>query len=532
MTLRPLRWLLLLALAAVVPPAAAAEEVRAAKLAGTVTDEAGRPIAGAWVVVNRTQEAPLEGGLPQGKADERGRFELTVRFRKADRVVVREVWVGAKAYVRADVNRAIALKDGESATIDVALARGEPLAGVIRIPLTALERRAGIKAEEQRILFEVAGGKFRQLHLSEKGGRFELYVPAGEYAVRCLASEGAPAWEGLKAGRTDLALEPKPFAWTEESAGKAFDDLWAAMDRSYSYFALKKDVDWPALKEKYRSRAAKAKSARELADVLREMLAQLKDLHVWIDTPEGTVGTFASAATPNWNRKATLDLLEQTTECGKFAVVGRTKGDGLGYFLMVRQSAADDEGVKQALAAIEKLRDAPGFVVDLRAANGGDERKARQIARLFCGKKTVYAKSKYRDGPGHGDFTREFDRWLEPAERPYLGPVVCLIGPGAVSSGEGFVKMMRALPHVTTVGLPTRGASGNPQPVELAGGGVAVWFSRWVDLLPDGTPTEGVGIAPEVEVREPAAAYAERDPTLEKGLEVLRAKVSKAKPGR
>jgi hypothetical protein len=44
-------------------------------------------------------------------------------------------------------------------------------------------------------------------------------------------------------------------------------------------------------------------------------------------------------------------------------------------------------------------------------------------------------------------------------------------------------------------------------------------------MLPDGTPFEGAGIAPEVEFRQPVEAYVGRDPTLERGLELLRRKV-------
>jgi C-terminal processing protease CtpA/Prc len=80
---------------------------------------------------------------------------------------------------------------------------------------------------------------------------------------------------------------------------------------------------------------------------------------------------------------------------------------------------------------------------------------------------------------------------------------------------------------VTTVGLPTRGASGNPGPRTLGLTGLTVYFSRWVDLLPDGSGFEGMGIAPAIEVREPAEAYAAHDPTLERGLQVLRQQVQK-----
>ncbi|EEF62265.1 hypothetical protein Cflav_PD4900 [Pedosphaera parvula Ellin514] len=49
--------------------------------------------------------------------------------------------------------------------------------------------------------------------------------------------------------------------------------------------------------------------------------------------------------------------------------------------------------------------------------------------------------------------------------------------------------MMRCLPQVTTVGISTRGARGIP---------------------------------PDVQVHEPPSAYTEQDPTLEKGLAILR----------
>src|SRR5262249_13076657 len=156
-----------------------------------------------------------------------------------------------------------------------------------------------------------------------------------------------------------------------------------------------------------------------------------------------------------------------------------------------------------------------------RVANGGSEPLAQEIASQFCTKDTVYAKSKYRNGPGHNDFTKEYERTLTASANAFTNPVVCIISPGAVSSGEGFVQMMKCLPQVSTVGLPTRGASGNPAPYTLSGTGVTVIFSRWVDMMPDGKIFEDTGITPDVVVNEPRTAYVERDPTLEKALEIL-----------
>jgi hypothetical protein len=85
------------------------------------------------------------------------------------------------------------------------------------------------------------------------------------------------------------------------------------------------------------------------------------------------------------------------------------------------------------------------------------------------------------------------------------------------------------LPNVTTVGLPTRGSSGNPAAAEVGETGLTVYFSRWVDLLPDGAVLEGKGVHPAVVVEATAAAYQDADPTLAKGLEVLRAKAGDGK---
>jgi hypothetical protein len=334
--------------------------------------------------------------------------------------------------------------------------------------------------------------------------------------------------------REDGVPDKPRFVFTPESVGAAFDDMWRALDDSYSYFILKPEVDWKALGEKYRPRACKAKNAGELAVVLQEMLAGLKDGHVWIKRESGEiVGTYGTPWQYNGNRKVLLGQLTDTVACGQFATVGKTRADGFGYFLMTRQSAATEETVAKAVAAIKALAEAPGFIIDLRVANGGSEPLAREIARLFCGESVVYAKSKFRNGRAHDAFTREYARTLPAARsgKPYLKPVVCLLGPGCVSSGEGFAQMMRALPHVTTVGLPTRGSSGNPAPVAVGETGLEVYFSRWVDLLPDGTPIEGKGVPPAVTVDVPAAAYREGDPTLEKGLDVLRKRVAEAGRG-
>src|SRR5262249_20668296 len=196
--------------------------------------------------------------------------------------------------------------------------------------------------------------------------------------------------EKVPSGSADLKLAPiypRPGA---EALGKAFDALWEDMDRHYSHFTLKK-IDWKALKDRYRPRAVAAGDLREFVEVLTEMLGHLRDGHVWVDF-EGRTPTSIRRADGNSNRDVVWNALAKPNYCGHSAFVGVTKADGFGALVLTRQSKADKGSVRQAVEFIRAHHDAPGFLVDLRDANGGNELLAREIAREFCGKDAVYAK--------------------------------------------------------------------------------------------------------------------------------------------
>ena len=90
-----------------------------------------------------------------------------------------------------------------------------------------------------------------------------------------------------------------------------------------------------------------------------------------------------------------------------------------------------------------------------------------------------------------------------------------------ISLGDGFIGLFSS----------TRAAVDAAQQCarEVGETGLVVYFSRWVDLLPDSTPIEGKGVLPAVRVEAPAGAFADADPTLAKGLDVLRSKTTGGK---
>ncbi len=288
------------------------------------------------------------------------------------------------------------------------------------------------------------------------------------------------------------------------------------MGRHYSFFEHKK-IDWNELTERYRDRATAAQSRAEFTKIITEMLGELQDMHTWIMLDGKRIATFESSFDANYHYPTLKkDWENDAKRFGRLGLITSTK-DGFCYLNVNALSGVSDQYVKAMTDEIKRRFDAKGFIVDIRRNGGGSEDIAKLIAGLFTDKQIDFAKSVYRNGDKPSDFGEPRSRSLQPTNNTtFEGPVVCLIGPGAVSSAEAFALMMKAIPNCTVVGQPTRGASGNPQPVLLPNG-VEVWYSRWKSLSPDETCIEGVGVKPDIEVKHVPGT----DTAYKKAVEIL-----------
>ena len=288
------------------------------------------------------------------------------------------------------------------------------------------------------------------------------------------------------------------------------------MDRNYSYFEHKQ-IDWNALTQKYRERAeAVAEKPAEFVGVIKEMLTEMKDGHIWITSEGETQYTFGKNWKGNFDFEIVDDQLKTKKGVGNFAVVGKTK-NGLGYVRVLHLIGVQRSELLELATEIDKLFATPGMIIDLRKNKGGAEPTAMALAGIFTNEQQIYARQKFRSGPSHSSFYETVPRAIQPRNnKTYTKPMVCLIGPGAVSSAEGFALMMKALPHCQTVGQPTRGSSGNPSPVILPNG-VEVFYSRWVAMDAEGTPIEDTGVEPDVKVEHKDG----KDTAFDRAIELL-----------
>jgi hypothetical protein len=298
-------------------------------------------------------------------------------------------------------------------------------------------------------------------------------------------------------------------------AGRAerFDAAWRTFDARYALFGVK-PVDWAALREVHRPRAAAARDDDELAAAVAALLGELRDAHVFLRAPDGSQRpTYVPTSATNFDPGA------WRAQAARLGIVAR-RGWGHGRLGAVPYVYvtlwAPPFAPADLDAWLETVRDAPALVLDLRMNPGGDDALARPVIARFADAERVAFRFRTRAGPGHDDLSTPVEVRVAPGGAwQFTRPVLLLAGRGSASTTEEVVSALREYPHVTVAGERTMGTMGNPGLHDL-GNGWVYSVPRWRCSTADGLEVEDLGIPPDVEV--PVAAEdraAGRDPVLE-----------------
>jgi Peptidase family S41/Tricorn protease C1 domain len=313
---------------------------------------------------------------------------------------------------------------------------------------------------------------------------------------------------------------PAPPVFDPAEAAKAFDQLWEAFDDRYALFVLRPEVDWKKLREQYRPQALRCASTPAFASVCAEMLAHLRDLHVWLRMAGHDVPVFNRPRTANVNPAAYRSLVGNLNQAGR-EMVWAVTSDQIGFVAI--GGWTDPQIPARFGEALESMKDTRGLIVDVRLNGGGSEPLARKVAGRFLDREFIYAFSRYRNGPAHTNLTERIPRKAGP-QGPWrcTRPVVLLIGQKCMSSNESFIAMMSGATNVVIMGDRTCGSSGNPEIVSLPFE-MTVSVPRWIDYLPDGAPLDEHGFLPSVKFKPSPGAFENgRDDLLSAALERLR----------
>jgi len=315
-----------------------------------------------------------------------------------------------------------------------------------------------------------------------------------------------------------LVLENEPDNTNED----LFETVWNDIDRNYSYFPLK-ELDWDEVYAEFKPAAQQSASNEELFQAISGMLDQLKDIHVNLYITRSKFYSYTeSSSYPDYPENYYPEIIEDRyleDLTGFFPYrYGFIDGENIGYLHII--SFGETQSFRNEITRIlNEFRSVDGLIIDIRNNGGGSDTVSNFIAGFFTERELPYARIRWKNGPGHNDFTKWETKSFAPAADTTINtPVVLLTNRACFSSTESFVLAMTQIPRVTVIGDTTGGGSGNPIIRELPNG----WtyrFSRWQMTTLEGTFFEGTGLPPDQAVWiTPADSAAGRDPIIEQAI--------------
>jgi hypothetical protein len=299
-----------------------------------------------------------------------------------------------------------------------------------------------------------------------------------------------------------------------------FEVFWKEFDRHYAFFPYL-NLDWDSVYRVYKPGIYNDMTDNALFDVLAEMTYLLKDGHVNLYSSNQYSNYTAWYDAYPLNQLNIGRYFEYVYHPNNIILYGKIRGHSVG-FVYISSFAGEKEDYEIIDEILDELSDLKGIVIDVRSNGGGNSQNADFIAGRFTDETYFAFKYRYRNGPGHTDFTRWYDYYLKPdSGSAYVKPVAVLSNRRSYSSTEWFISEMRVIPHATIVGDTTGGGSGNPMIRQLPNG----WTFRLSNSqkqLPEGRDFQYTGIYPDVPVWiTPADSARGIDTILETAIDII-----------
>jgi carboxyl-terminal processing protease len=307
-----------------------------------------------------------------------------------------------------------------------------------------------------------------------------------------------------------------------------YDAFWTEFDRFYGAFEAK-GINWDSLKIACGDELDATSTDRQIYDAICKLLASLNDGHADVSAPE--FGKFNS-----WNRRNKSFFSDVDTRDGSkinkiynttlYTYLSDYKRDiNSGYlfiygtilynsrkigYLYIPTFSGDQfpkSFIKQAASAFNNM---DAVIIDLRYNGGGETSNYLYAINLFSTERTLYFKSKFRNGKNHSDFTALYSHYSSPdPEGCKNKPIAILANSFTASSSEHFILGLKSQDRVILVGDTTCGAFSQVHDRILPNGwvfrlGSQVIYTPEGKLFTDskGRYLEGNGLAPDYYVTD------------------------------
>lgn len=287
-----------------------------------------------------------------------------------------------------------------------------------------------------------------------------------------------------------------------------FEAAWNRVNDVYPYLGFK-NINWDLIYVEYLLRV-EAAQGDEFYFVLHDMLAELKDGHVFYTTDGGGEIYPFYPQRHFKDRHAYSPFVIRTyfdkelllTESGSAEYEILPNNIGYVFLSDFHENYLTDEFPE----ILDYLRNTIGLIIDIRQKRGGAYHNVEAVVTRFM--------TEPLEKPG---FFVLGEEWILPPFQPqgpfvYTNPVVVLINGSTFSAGELCTEVLKQLPNVTAIGDTTGGGSagGNSEPPEA----ITEYYlpsGKMIDIGTcdlrryDGQPWEWLGVPPDIYVEQTEA---------------------------
>lgn len=160
----------------------------------------------------------------------------------------------------------------------------------------------------------------------------------------------------------------------------------------------------------------------------------------------------------------------------------------------LKLSTVDNKNTLDYVASAEGHK---GLIIDIR--NYPSSFMVFALGQHLITERTPFARATNLDLSEPGTFRWTEPQALEPQELHYGGRVIVLVDAYSQSQSEYTAMAFRAVPGAKVVGSQTAGADGNMSRIPLPGGHHPIISGNGI-FYPDKSPTQKIGIVPDIEV--------------------------------
>lgn len=275
-----------------------------------------------------------------------------------------------------------------------------------------------------------------------------------------------------------------------------FNLCWSIVDKNYCFFEYK-NVDWVKVYNKYRPQISERINNDSLFNILQNMLRELKDGHV------NVYNSYDYGRYWDWFEKYPsnfdFEVIKKSYIGNKYKIcsgfiTNKIINQDIGYFYFGDFSdAVSTDAFDLYLGRYYKSK---GIILDFRNNGGGLISNVEKVASRFISDSKVVGYIRYKNGSGHNDLTKAYERNFshEGVLYPVKKPIIVLTNRKIFSAANDVIAVLKTIDNVIVVGDTTGGGGGMPITNQLLNGW-SIRYSAHQFLTPQMQQIE-YGIAP------------------------------------